>query len=72
MSQPQRILPETSESDVDQVLRVLRQSGPMPLRELQDHPEFDGWQAGRVNDAVVVAWSRDRISIDPRDLLVVL
>lgn len=67
-----RILPETSDSDVAQVLRALRQSGPMPLRELQDHPELDGWQAARVDDAVVAAWSRDLISIDPRDLLVVL
>ena len=72
MSQVQRILTGTSESDVAQVLHALRQSGPMPLDELQDHAELDGWQVGRVNDAVVAAWSRDLISIDPGDLLVVL
>lgn len=73
MSQVQRNLPGAWEqSDVARVVSALRQAGPMPLGELLDHPDLEGWPGDRINDAVVSAWSRDLISIDPRDLVVVL
>jgi hypothetical protein len=73
MSEVQRSLPGAwDQSDVTRVLHALRHSGPMPVSELQDHPDLDGWHSDRVYDAVVAAWSHDLISIDPRDLLIVL
>ena len=73
MCQSQRSLPGAwDQSDVAQVVRTLRQAGPMRLSELLGHPDLAGWRAERLNDAVVVAWADDLISIDPRDLLVAL
>jgi hypothetical protein len=73
MSQVQRILPEASDpSDVARVVRVLRQSGPLLLSELLQHPDLEGWGSARVDGAVVGAWSRALISVDARDLFVAL
>jgi hypothetical protein len=73
MSQVQRSLPGAwDQSDVAQVVRTLREAGPMRLSDLLRHPDLVGWRSDRLNDAVVVAWADDLISIDPRDLLVAL
>lgn len=73
MSQVQRSLPRTGDrSDVARVVCALRQSGPMSMSELLEHPDLADWPSHRIDEAVVAAWSRDLISIDPRDLLVVL
>ncbi|HEX2893486.1 MAG TPA: hypothetical protein VHO29_05730 [Marmoricola sp.] len=73
MSQVQRAPSRTwVETDVAQMLRALRSSGPVSLADLLDDPELDGWSARRLEHAVVMAWSDSLISIDPRDLLVAL
>jgi hypothetical protein len=73
MSQVQRSLPGAwDQSDVDRVVCTLREAGPMRWSDLLGHPDLAGWRPDRLNDAVVVAWADDLISIDPRDLLVAL
>ena len=42
------------------------------MRELGADQDFEGWPAKRLEAAVVTAWSRNLISIDPSDLLVAL
>jgi hypothetical protein len=61
-----------AETDVARVVSVLRRSGPQDLRALVDDPALAPWPPQRVEDAVVSAWSRNLISVDPGDLLVAL
>jgi len=42
------------------------------MRELGADQDFEGWPEKRLEAAVVSAWSRNLISIDPSDLLVAL
>lgn len=58
--------------DVDLFVEALRRVGPMPLRELGEESEIAGWPAERVRQAVVSAWSENRIYVDAGDLLVAL
>jgi len=62
----------SEQADAARVLRALRRSGPQPLKELARDPDLADWPPERVEHAVVTAWSRNLISIDPRDLLVAL
>jgi len=66
-----RVLTRDTE-DVARVLRVLHHTGPLPLRDLVDDPELETWTHERIEHAVVAAWSRSLIFVDPRDLLVPL
>lgn len=73
MSQAETSLPRTWEqTDVAHVVRALRSTGPLPLADIDELPDLDAWPPERIRAAVVTAWSQDLISIDPRDLLVVL
>ena len=60
------------QTDVARVLRALRRSGPQAFGELTRNPDLADWPTERIEHAVVTAWSRNLISIDPRDLLVAL
>jgi len=42
------------------------------MRELGADQDFEKWPEKRLEAAVVAAWSRNLISIDPSDLLVAL
>ena len=72
MSQAQRDLSRAwAEADVAHVLRVLRRA-PRPMSELLEDEDLAGWSSRRLEEAVVSAWSRNLISINPSDLLVAL
>lgn len=60
------------ERDAAQVARTLRRVGPLPLADLGHEPDLVGWSARRIENAVVSAWSRNLIFIDPRDQLVAI
>lgn len=60
------------DTDVARVVRVLHQSGPLPLRDLTREPDLANWPAHRIEHAIVSAWSRKLIFIDNRDLLVAI
>jgi hypothetical protein len=73
MTEAHRTLPGPWEdADVARIIRALRRSGPLLLRDLTREPELVGWPAQRIEHAVVSAWSRNLIFIDQRDLLVAL
>jgi hypothetical protein len=74
MTDPQERPPEGSspESDVTQVVRALHRTGPLPLGELARVPDLNGWPGTRIEHAVIVAWSRNLIFVDPGDQLVAL
>jgi len=73
MTEARRELPGPwHEPDVAVVLAALRGSGPRGVRDLQHDDAFATWPRRRLEDAVVSAWSRNLISVDPLDQLFVL
>jgi hypothetical protein len=73
MSQAPHGLPGPWEAtDTARVVQALRRSGPRPMRELGADQDFEEWPEKRLEAAVVAAWSRNLISIDPSDLLFAL
>lgn len=60
------------EADVVEVVRALQGAGPLSLPDLARVPGLDTWPDTRLEDAVIAAWSRLLISVDPRDRLVAL
>jgi hypothetical protein len=74
MTDPQERPPEGSslESDVVDMVRALHRAGPLSMHDLARVPDLDTWPGTRLEHAVVVAWSRNLIFVDPRDQLVAL
>ncbi|HEY0903082.1 MAG TPA: hypothetical protein VGE14_04260 [Marmoricola sp.] len=60
------------DGDVDRVVRLLRDCGPLPLDALGQESALADWPAQRVQQAVVSAWSHNLIYVDASDLLVAL
>jgi hypothetical protein len=74
MTDPQKRPLEGSspEADVTAVVRALHRSGPLSLLDLGRVPGLNAWPGTRLEHAVVVAWSRNLIFVDPGDQLVAL
>ena len=59
-------------SDADVVVEILHRVGRCPMRSLLAQPELTGWTPGRLEQAVVRAWSGGLVFIDRNDDLVAL
>jgi hypothetical protein len=70
---PQHLVEGSSQvADVTEVVRALHRVGPLSLHELARVPGLDTWPGTRLEQAVIIAWSRDLITVNFRDELIAL
>lgn len=63
---------DEADADAGVVVDVLHRVGRCPLQSLRGQPELLEWTSGRLERAVVKAWSGGLVYIDRNDDLVAL